>query len=135
GEEGEREVPLGNEEERVERARPWLVQPLERRCAPGAVIDAAPPEVKRSREAAAVNPTSPGELARAVVLLRPLPFEQPLGLSVTALLLPVGAHGVTAVVPHHCGRVKPEGPSLFLQPPAHVDVVAGHTELRIEPAD
>src|SRR5204862_353557 len=134
-EEGNREIPLGNERERVERARPSLVQPLERRRAPSAVIDAPPPEVERSREAAAVNPASPGELARAVVLLRPLPFEQRLGLSVTALLLPIGEHGVTAVVPHHCGRVKPESPSLLLQPPAHIDVVAGHTELRIEPAD
>src|SRR5439155_20366728 len=63
------------------------------------------------------------------------PFEQRLGLSVTALLLPISEHGVTAVVPHHSGRVKPESPSLLLQPPAHIYVVAGHTELRIEPAD
>ena len=39
------------------------------------------------------------------------------------------------MVPDHGGRVEPERPAAFLKLPAHVHVVAGDAELRIEPAD
>src|SRR5215471_454719 len=74
-------------------------------------------------------------MAGAVVLVGPLAFQQRFGLAVAPLLLPVGPYGGTSVMPDHGSRAEPQRPAPLLQPPAHVDVVAGSAELRIEPAN
>src|SRR5438093_9186624 len=48
------------------------------------------------------------------------------------LLFPVGAQRVPAVVPDHGGRAEAQRPTPLLQLPAHIHVVAGGAELRIE---
>ena len=90
---------------------------------------------QRPREPLAVEParhesgrrrcTSPATCARA----SPRPRRSRL------LLAQVGADRVAAVVPDHRRRAEAERPAALLQPPADVDVVAGHAELRVEPAD
>src|SRR2546422_5847608 len=60
-----------------------------------------------------------------VVLLRPLPFQQGLGPTVSLLLFPVSDHRVAAVVPDDRCRAEPERPALLLDLPADIDVVAG----------
>ena len=88
----------------------------------------------RARQAAVERP-SPARLPGRVVLLRPLPLEQRLGLAVAVLLLPVRADRVAAVVPDHGRGAEAERPAALLEPPADVDVVAGGAELRVEAAD
>src|SRR5439155_9895108 len=127
-ENGNRKVPFGHQRQRVERARHRLVQPLERRRAPPAVIDPPSPEIKSAREPAAVDSTRPCQLPCNAVLLRPLLLEQRLGLPIPPLLLPIRAHRVAPMVPDHGGWVEPESPATLSQPPAHVHVVAGHPE-------
>src|SRR5437763_1953618 len=46
-------------------------------------------------------------MSETVVLLGPLLFQQGLRRPIAALLLPVGAHRGTAVVPHHTGWPAP----------------------------
>src|SRR6266581_3327033 len=70
-----------------------------------------------------------------VVLLRPLSLEHRLRSAVPALLLPVRAHRAPRVVPDDSRGAESQRPLTLLQPPAHVDVVAGHAKLRIEPAN
>src|SRR5207244_10209481 len=65
----------------------------------------------------------------------PLALQHRFRPAVADLLLPVRADRVPAVVPHHGSRAETERPPPLLQPPAHVDVVAGHSELRIEATD
>src|SRR5439155_22777528 len=69
-----------------------------------------------------------------VVALGPFALEQCFGSAVGLLLAPVGANGIAAVVPHHRTRVKAQGPTAILQPPTHVDVVAGDAEYRVKAA-
>src|SRR5205807_2900218 len=51
------------------------------------------------------------------------------------LLFPVRSHRASPVMPHHRGRTEADRPPAVPEAPAHIDVVAGHTELRIESAD
>ena len=129
------EMPLGHLGQHAHQGGSRLVQRLERGAAPDAVIDAraAPPE--QAREPRAVDAARPAHVPRAVVLLRPLALEQCFRAAVPDLLLPIRAHRVPAVMPHHGGGTEAEGPTPLLQAPAHVDVVAGGTELRVESAD
>src|ERR1051325_6748061 len=85
--------------------------------------------------AVAVDPAAPGEVAGGVVLFRPLSFEQRFGLSVTDLLVPVGEHGVSPVMPYHRCRAEAEREAFLLKTPADVDIVAGGANLFIEYAD
>src|SRR5207247_10344306 len=87
------------------------------------------------RATSPVHPPRPSEVARAVVLLWPPPPEERLRLPVAELLLRIRAQGVAPVMPDHRGRVEPDRPATFAQPPADVHVVAGSPELRIESAD
>src|SRR5213593_644991 len=95
----------------------------------------APAPTEQASERAPVDPPRPGEVARAVVLLGPLRLEERLGPAVAPLLPPVGAHGAPPVLPHDGRRAEAERPSPLLELPAHVDVVPGHPELRVESAD
>src|SRR5205814_5887120 len=99
-------------------ARGRVVERLERRGAPGAVVDArAPPDAPD--RAAAVDPTAPRRVPGAVVLLGPLRREERLGPPVTLLLLPERAKRAAPVVPDDGGRAEPEPPSRLLERPAH----------------
>src|SRR5205814_6815265 len=103
--------------------------------APDAVIDARPAPPERARQPAAVAAAGPAHVPRAVVLLVPFPFQHRLCPAVSDLLFPVGAQRIPAVVPDQGGRAEAQRPAPLLQLPAHVHVVAGGAELRIEPAD
>src|SRR4029450_705871 len=72
-------------------------------------------------------------MAGGVVLLRPLTLQEGLSLAIVFLLFPIGPHRVTAMVPDHGSRMESQCPAALLQPPAHVDIVAGNAELRIKP--
>jgi hypothetical protein len=66
--------------------------------------------------------------------LRPFLLQQRLGLAVATLLPPVLEYRIAAVMPDHSSRAKPQRPTALPQPPADIDVVAGSTKPRIEPA-
>src|SRR5207244_3302454 len=70
-----------------------------------------------------------------IVLLRPLPFQQSLGLPVVLLLLPIGLHRVAPMVPDHSGRAESQRPAALLQLPAGIDIVARNVKLGIECAN
>src|SRR5712691_6244081 len=72
-------------------------------------------------------------MAGCVVLLRPLSLQEGLSLPIVYLLFPIGPHRVAAVVPDHGRRIESQCPASLLQSPAHIDIVAGNTELRIKP--
>src|SRR5215470_14065638 len=74
-------------------------------------------------------------MPEAVVFLRPLSLEQGFRFSIALLLFPVRQHGITPVVPHDGGWTKPQGPSLFLQPPTNIDVITRDPILRVETTD
>src|SRR5207245_9947829 len=105
------------------------VERLERCASPDAVIDAGPAPPEGAREARAVHAARPADVPRPVVLLGPLPLQHRLRAAVADLLLPVGAHGIPAVVPDERGRAEAEAPTELAQPPAHVHVVAVTREL------
>ena len=124
--------PLGHERQRGQGARLTLVERLERRSAPRAVVD-VPFPAQRQREAAAVDAAAPRDVADRVVPVRELAFQQRLGPAVPALLSPVGQHRVAPVVPDQGGRAEAERPARVLEPPADVDIVARGAKARVEP--
>src|SRR5215472_1678569 len=65
------------------------------------------------------------------------PFNRKLGLSfaVAALLLPIGADRITAVMPDHSRRAKANRPPPILQPPTQIDVISRRTKTRVEAVD
>src|SRR5437763_1191436 len=128
-------MPFWHLWQRTEQARRGLIERLIRREAPDTVIDARPAPPECVRHSTAVNATGPAHVPRAVVLLGPLPLQHRLRPAVPDLLFPIGAHRVPAVVPDDRRRAETQGPAVSLEPPAHVDVVAGGAELRIEPSD
>ena len=69
------------------------------------------------------------------VLVGMLSLEQRLGLAVASLLAQVAAHGAAAVVADDRAGAERDLPARVEQPPAHVDVVAGGAELRVEAAE
>src|SRR5438445_12165760 len=128
-------MPFRHLRQRAKQARRGLIERLVRREAPDAVIDARPAPPERARQPAAVDAARPAHVPWAVVLLGPLPLQHRLRPAVPDLLFPVGTQRVPAVVPDHGGGAEAQRPALLLQPPAHVHVVPGGAELRIEPAD
>src|SRR5205823_6537954 len=108
---------------------------LERRAAPGALVDAAPPPGEREGEASTVQAAAPAQVSGRVVLLRPLALQQRLGPAVAPLLLDVGAQRAASVVPDERRRAEAERPAELLQTPADVHVVAGGPKPGIEAVD
>src|SRR4029079_17983288 len=94
-------------------------------AAPTRVGVDALPAVQRLGEPLAVQPPVPGHVAEVVVLLGPLALEHRLRAPVAALLAPVRADAVAAVVPDDGRGAEAEGPAAGLQAPADVDVVTG----------
>src|SRR6266516_2738899 len=131
-EKGNEQIPLWHHQQRIHYAPGRLVQRLERRQSPDAMIDAVrpPPHIRNS-----INPPGPFEMARPIVFFRPFPCQKSLGFSVALLLAQIGANRIAAMMPDHRGRTETEGPAMRLQTPAHVHIVAGDTELRIKSAD
>src|SRR5205814_8292957 len=129
GEADRHEMPLGHLGERSEYAGRRLVQRLERRAAPDAVVHARPAPAERVGESVAIEAAHPAYVPRSVVLLGPLAFEHRLGPAVADLLAPIRAHRVAAVVPDNGGGVEAQRPAPLLQSPAHVHVVAGDAKL------
>src|SRR5215211_8616240 len=133
-EQGNHEVPLRQQRQAGQSAGLPLIERLEQRTSPRAVVDAWPAK-KPLSAAASIEASVPCEVARRVVLLRPLPLEKRLRPAVATLLAPVGAQRAPPVVPDHRRGAEAELPPQLAQPPADVDVVACHAELRIEATD
>src|SRR5512133_1875825 len=129
------EVPLRQERHELRYSTFRMVNRLERSAPPRPVVDAPPPTRRLACEAVAVETPTPGHVPTGGVLLGPLALQLGLGGAVAALLAPVGADRVAAVVPDDGRRAEAEGQAALPQPPADVDVVAGGTESRIEAAD
>ena len=81
-----------------------------------------------------VDAPGPGDVAGGVIFLRPLPFEERLGLAIALLLFPIGAHGIAVVVPDHGRWAEAQPAATLLQAPAEIHVVTRHAQLRIETA-
>src|SRR5206468_748858 len=81
-----------------------------------------------------VEAARPVQVARAVVLLRPLALEHGLGATVLKLLPPIRADGIAAVMPDDRGVREAEARAGCLEPPTHIDVIARYPKLRIEAA-
>ncbi|MFN9941379.1 MAG: hypothetical protein ACK56I_18060, partial [bacterium] len=102
---------------------------------PDAAVHARAAERNRQREATAVQPAAPREVAHRAVALGPLLLQQRLGLAVALLLLPVHGQRIAPVVPVHGAGMKADAPAARLQPPAQVDVVAGGAVAVVEAID
>src|SRR5215469_10839819 len=65
------------------------------------------------------------------------PFNRKLGLrfAVAALLLPIGADRITAMMPHHSRRAEANRPPLILQSPTQINVVARRAKTGIKAID
>src|SRR5205807_9144500 len=61
-------------------------------------------------------------------------LDERLAAAVATLLTQVGAEPGAAVVPHEGRGVEADLPAAFDHAPAHIDVVAGGSEDRVEPA-
>src|SRR5713226_8826528 len=85
--------------------------------------------------AAAVHAPTPADVASCVVLFRPLRFQKRFRPAVAALLSPVGAERPAPVMPDHRRRAEAQRPGALRQTPAHIHVVTGDAELRIESTD
>src|SRR3989454_12778778 len=83
----------------------------------------------------AVHQAGPGHMARAVISMGPLSCQQRLGFAILALLPPVRANGVAAVVPDDSRWRESNRPAALPEPPAEVDIVASDAKLWIESAD
>src|SRR5687768_4431171 len=83
----------------------------------------------------AVESAVPQCVSSAIVLLGPLALEHRFGATVVALLLPIDAHAIAAMMPHHRTCVESDYMACFLNAPADVDIVTGDPELRVEAAD
>src|SRR5262245_5157651 len=64
-----------------------------------------------------------------------LEIQLRLSFTVATLLIEISAHSITAEVPHHRGRAKPDLIPLVLQSPAQVDIVSSRAEHRVESAN
>src|SRR6266540_6105180 len=89
---------------------------------------------ERRRQPSPVKASSPGEMASGVVSLRPLALEECLRPAIPALLLPVGSHRVSSMVPDHGAGVISDAAPRIRQPPTEVHVVASGAKSWIEPA-
>src|SRR5258708_19361162 len=85
--------------------------------------------------AIAVNPAVPGRIAGRVVFFRPFLFQHRLRPAITALLPPISAHRIAPVMPDYRRRAEAECPTVLLQPPTHIHIIARHPEQRIKTAD
>src|SRR5258707_10721234 len=90
---------------------------------------------KHPGESSTIEPSGPYKIAEGIIFLRPLPFQQGLGLPVVLLLLPIGTHRVAAMMPDHSSRAETQRPAALLQPPADIDIIARNAKLGIEAAD
>ena len=126
------QIPFGHQQERIDQARSRLVERLEWRQPPNAMIDAArpPPHIRD-----AVHPARPFEMAGGVVFFRPFLFQQRLGFSVALLLAQIGANGVAAMMPNHGRGAEAQRPPALLQAPADIHVVPRDPELGIKSSD
>src|SRR5258705_209047 len=86
------QVPLRHLRQEAKQARRGLVQRLEGRAAPDAMVDAPPPPTEERTESWAVDAARPADMPRPVVFLGPLPLEHGLGPAIADLLFPIGAH-------------------------------------------
>src|SRR5687768_1499399 len=82
----------------------------------------------------AVNMSAKGVMTGGVVTLGPFRFEQRLGSAIPALLPPVLANRIAAVMPDHGSGTESQGPSLLLNPPTEIDVIASGAVFAIEAA-
>src|SRR5215510_10189622 len=72
-------------------------------------------------------------MSKHIVFFWPFLLEQRFRLAVPLLLFPVGPHSIAAMMPDHGCSAKANGPTLLLQAPAHIHVIAGRTKLWIKP--
>ena len=82
-----------------------------------------------------VDAPRPDSVAGNIVFFGPFAFQHRFGFAIAFLLLPIGEHRISAVMPHQGRRTEPQTPALFLQTPADIHVIASHVELRVETAD
>src|SRR5262252_6611362 len=84
---------------------------------------------------AGVDPPRPADMPKCVAPL--WPFNRKLGFrfAVAALLLPVGADRITAVMPHHSRRAEADRPPPILQSPTQIDVISRRTKTCVEAVD
>src|SRR5262249_3067603 len=104
-----------------------------RRRAPDAGINAGSPKRPDDRQRT-VDASAPQHVP-VENLLRVMGHQPGLALTVPYLLMPVGLHLRSMVVPDQRGRRKANLPAARLQPPADIDVIARAKIDWIEPPD
>ena len=119
----------------LEDAGRALVEGLERRRAPDAVVDAPARRLSRRDHGVAVDAPAPADVAERRCTSRatctraaPRPGRSPAAGASTRGRGP-------PVVPDHRGGAEADPPARVLEPPADVHVVAGHPERRVESTD
>ncbi len=125
--------PCRRVRQELQRVAVGAVDRGEGRRAPHAGVDAPAGQGAHERQRA-VDAAAPQHLA-AHELLGMVGVEPGLAFAVADLLAPVALHRGAMVVPDERGRGKADGAARGLQPPAHVDVVAGPQVDRVEAVD
>src|SRR4029450_3211312 len=74
-------------------------------------------------------------MSQHIIFFWPFLLEQRFRLAVPLLLLPIGSDRIAAMMPDHGCRAKANGPTLLLQAPAHIHVIASRTKLWIKPSN
>src|SRR4029450_4316081 len=74
-------------------------------------------------------------MSKHIIFFWPFLLEQCFRLAIPLLLFPIGPDSIAAMMPDHGGRAKANGPTLLLQAPAHIHVIASRTKLRIKPSN
>src|SRR6185503_11835153 len=82
-----------------------------------------------------INPPGPFKVAGDVILLRPSFLQECFGFSVATLLAQIGPHGIAAMMPDHRRWTETQGPTVLLQTPADVHVIASYAELGVKSVD
>src|SRR5262249_5977419 len=82
-----------------------------------------------------VDPPCPADMTKCVAPL--WPFNRKLGFrfAVAALLLPIGANRITAMMPHHSRRAKANRPPPILQSPTQIHVISRGAKTGVEAVD
>src|SRR5271166_101510 len=128
-------APLEGQRQRCRQRRRRLVHGLEQTASENSGIDDRPPRQQQRGGEIAVDAAKPFCLSKKVEAKRVLCIHERFCLTVTLLLIAVGAHCVTAEMPNNSSGAEADDIAGVLKAPAYIDVIAGRAIDRIEAAE
>src|SRR5271169_2750823 len=128
-------VPFEGQRQQRRQRRRRLVHGLEQTASENSGIDDRPPRQQQRGGEIAVDAAKPFCLSKKVEAKRVLCIHERFCLTVTLLLIAVGAHCVTAEMPNNSSGAEADDIAGVLKAPAYIDVIAGRAIDRIEAAE